>query len=1380
MFALGLVLLPISCLSANNIFDIPEDPKDTALHAAAREGNLDELKKLLKYEFLRDSENSLKQTPLHHAIILHKNEVVAFLISDGATLKASAQFFLGEKKFTLTAAPLALWYGNLEAFDKIMARNRGLFKSLIPGIGNLLHLVIASGRFQVFEHLLSEQYIEELKALVNQPNTQGRYPMHYAAGMGDIRAMEILRALGANFEEQDDQLQVPLHMAVRCNKSLSIELLACWEADLKPYDKEELTPLALAQRLKDTNSSSNYDKIIVQLTNIISKKDNNKYENPGLNRGPIENLVLQGSGGWHGSVAQAGALKSLESKKALAKLRRVAGNAYDAVTASLLAVGYSSEELSKLIDNLIDSESQCLGNICGTSENGLREWIDNKLKEKTGKFYLTFGDLKQLVEQNPTQYRHLYLAALEELEESKPKYFNSEDERYSGLIISDVVYSCLAPKSRPHILHEKINNYRQEAEVGWGAHVAAPSEFPTNFFDYVTYWNKQPNEQKGTYPRYNQNTLCIKSYAKGRTAQPSSNIPSQQDKWRTLEIEIDAKDKEMLFDSGSNAANHSLQEQILVYPNFNGESFPNANRTSTSTINPCLYTTKDSDARSDVGKPDEDLGREPTDLQDKLSKVNNIPRLVDHFQQRNVSQDLCNKLQRLESEKSNKVAVFHIIGIPGSGKTELAKDYALKHSKDYSFIRTFNAENTETMQKDFELLAEAIDLENFALLKLETIRDITTRKNKTLQFIERHLKKVPKRWLWIIDNLEEYESIRDYIPKLPDICGTIIITTRSKNHMVSPDDEMLSLDKGMQVSEARELLYTIVDKKISDKSVLNTEESATKLVDYLNKLPLAISVSAIYIRSINRERQQRSIDTPMTFAEYQNLLSDEANKIELDEKQEAKLKEDIGWAYSSCDSPSYNGLGNCKQRIYSQSAAINLLIRQLSKEEQIILELCSFINPNHIPRWILNEYLKSSSSTDKQLSEVKIRSLIDNHPLLSLERYDKNPDEDLFFIHRETQSQMKEILIKQGRHQNQREKFYDTKLKEITVFIAEQFREGFIDYEYNAKEFLLINHLEALQFLVKKYNAFLINKQTMALWDKLAYYHEENKRFEQGFQLLNDVIKKIKQMPSEIKECLESTEEYANIILHVSYSYPYDHNAMAEEAYSIVKRLKGENHVKTLMLLFSLEYVGIHINKEVSTANIINHIQNLIDTKQVVFDNEHELISLKVILFFYYQNLFSNEVDSKKVDDWLRPEELLKDISSYFANKNLYPNGNYLQTVMSNALGDLYCIDGKHHDIPKARSYYKQALEVCEKLQNVMPENWILSNKMDSYRGISISYYNEGVYDQAVKYVEYALKIGKELSVENKKEEQYKQIFLREKYLGVCDTINNFRNITIY
>ncbi len=119
-----------------------------------------------------------------------------------------------------------------------------------------------------------------------------------------------------------------------------------------------------------------------------------------------QNLVFEG-GGVKG-IAYAGALSQLESLGLLSNVKRVAGTSAGAITATLMALGYSPIEIGNIIgktdfnkfqDNTflyIRDIIRLITKYGWNKGESFSKWIGELIKEKTGNSETTFGQLKSI------------------------------------------------------------------------------------------------------------------------------------------------------------------------------------------------------------------------------------------------------------------------------------------------------------------------------------------------------------------------------------------------------------------------------------------------------------------------------------------------------------------------------------------------------------------------------------------------------------------------------------------------------------------------------------------------------------------------------------------------------------------------------------------------------------------------------------------------------------------------------------------------------------------------------------------------------------------------------------------------------------------------
>lgn len=130
----------------------------------------------------------------------------------------------------------------------------------------------------------------------------------------------------------------------------------------------------------------------------------------------FKNLVFEG-GGVKG-IAYGGALEILAEKKILAEIERVAGTSAGAITAGLLALGFSHQEITEILKSTNFRhfmDGSFLGNLFGFIKfygwfkgKVFQRWFESLVEKKTGSKNTTFAALadKSIIDK---KYRLLYV-----------------------------------------------------------------------------------------------------------------------------------------------------------------------------------------------------------------------------------------------------------------------------------------------------------------------------------------------------------------------------------------------------------------------------------------------------------------------------------------------------------------------------------------------------------------------------------------------------------------------------------------------------------------------------------------------------------------------------------------------------------------------------------------------------------------------------------------------------------------------------------------------------------------------------------------------------------------------------------------------------------
>ncbi|MEZ5047520.1 MAG: patatin-like phospholipase family protein [Chitinophagaceae bacterium] len=130
---------------------------------------------------------------------------------------------------------------------------------------------------------------------------------------------------------------------------------------------------------------------------------------------PYENLVFEGAG--IRGIAYCGVVKELEKRKITKDIVKVGGTSAGAITALMLAIGYSSSEMYDIISEtkfqkFNDGQYLFVGGLSRMKSkygwykgDKFTKWLENIIKAKTGNADITFRELK---EQN---HKELYITA---------------------------------------------------------------------------------------------------------------------------------------------------------------------------------------------------------------------------------------------------------------------------------------------------------------------------------------------------------------------------------------------------------------------------------------------------------------------------------------------------------------------------------------------------------------------------------------------------------------------------------------------------------------------------------------------------------------------------------------------------------------------------------------------------------------------------------------------------------------------------------------------------------------------------------------------------------------------------------------------------------
>ncbi|XP_077300968.1 uncharacterized protein LOC143921515 [Arctopsyche grandis] len=209
--------------------------------------------------------------------------------------------------------------------------------------------------------------------------------------------------------------------------------------------------------------------------------------------------------------------------------------------------------------------------------------------------------------------------------------------------------------------------------------------------------------------------------------------------------------------------------------------------------------------------------------------------------------------EALKSEK--KMAMItqavSVTGLGGIGKTELARKYAYDYQKEYKNRIFIGVENRENAETSFKKLASKLEIKiTEKVISLEQNKNMRERDLKSIvQDIYERLSENGDKTLLILDNVEDYEAVKDFIPK----CNSqsfksiyTIITSRYTDWDVGEDGKIVELT--LNIFKSSEALK-YVKNEMNEKETVGVE----KLIETLGYLPLALKQAKGFIKEQNKK-----------------------------------------------------------------------------------------------------------------------------------------------------------------------------------------------------------------------------------------------------------------------------------------------------------------------------------------------------------------------------------------------------------------------------------------------------------------------------------------------------------------------------------------------
>ena len=202
------------------------------------------------------------------------------------------------------------------------------------------------------------------------------------------------------------------------------------------------------------------------------------------------------------------------------------------------------------------------------------------------------------------------------------------------------------------------------------------------------------------------------------------------------------------------------------------------------------------------------------------SIFNNLPERNNKFTGRG---KLLENIHKTFKQKEVYFMTQAIVGIGGIGKTEVVKEYAYRHLREYDCIWWVNAETDKTILTSYR---------NFASRKNLINED--TKEDEVIINAVRNWMQYHDNWLFIFDNAADEKSLLPFLPPQINWRQHILITSRNKNFLRFYTNINIFTE-----SEACEFI-----KKLTGKTADSHLKELAKKMGYL---PLALDQAGAYM-----------------------------------------------------------------------------------------------------------------------------------------------------------------------------------------------------------------------------------------------------------------------------------------------------------------------------------------------------------------------------------------------------------------------------------------------------------------------------------------------------------------------------------------------------
>ncbi|KAL5285092.1 TRPA1 family protein [Megaselia abdita] len=238
------------CLKSGAKISTQQHDLSTPVHLACAQGAIDIVKLMFAVQpqekrVCLQCNDVQHMTPLHCAAMFDHPDIVEYLVQEGANIDALDK---DHRSPLLLSASRSCWktvYTLIKLGSDICIKDGSQ--------RNVLHFIIMNGGcLPIFaEHVKESKSSCRLHDLLNEKDSTGCSPLHYASREGHIRSLENLIQLGACVNLKNNNNESPLHFAARYGRYNTVKQLLDSEKGsfiINESDGEGLTPLHISSQ----------------------------------------------------------------------------------------------------------------------------------------------------------------------------------------------------------------------------------------------------------------------------------------------------------------------------------------------------------------------------------------------------------------------------------------------------------------------------------------------------------------------------------------------------------------------------------------------------------------------------------------------------------------------------------------------------------------------------------------------------------------------------------------------------------------------------------------------------------------------------------------------------------------------------------------------------------------------------------------------------------------------------------------------------------------------------------------------------------------------------------------------------------------------------